>query len=677
MSPASPRTFRPRHAGIALASAALLAALAACQSPGPRSAPAAAAAATAQEAPPAPKDIVPTSAAARGPHPGEAVYKQNCAACHDNPEATRSPSLDSLKAMSAQNIMFALTDGKMQVQGAALSAAQRTDLVAFLAGQNAAPRTDWTEAMMCPANRKPVDLSGAAPVAHFGFDRRNTRALTAAQAGLNKAQLADMELAWAIAFPDATVMRAQGAVVGENLFLPVADTGRMYAFDLSDRAKPCLQWVYSTPGAKPLRTSPAYGVTADGTPLLVFSGFDTTVYAVNAKTGAEVWSRKVGTYAYSMTTGTPTVLKDRVIVPVSQFEITVAGSNDVQCCTNQGYIVSLDPRTGEQQWRYNSLPDAEPLRDRGDGKYLFGPSGAPIWNSPTIDEARGLVYFGTGEANSPPAHRNTNAVIAIGLKDGKEKWSFHATERDIFVIGCGPNPKPELLNCVKDTVYRDVDFGASMILGRMSDGKELVFAGQKSGSVWALEPDTGKVVWRRALGTGGPLGGIHWGIAYDKDTVYAPITFVGRPIPGEWDGTPEIKPGIYALDAKTGAIKWGFNPAPPAPTEGASAATGGRGGGFGAARATAMSAAPTVIDGVVFAATLDGRLFAIDAATGKELWQAATAKDTPTINGVPGKGGAIDAASIYAANGLLMVNSGYGMFGQAPGNLLLAYRPKR
>lgn len=32
-------------------------------------------------------------------HPGKAVYDRVCAACHNNPEATRSPSLDTLKAM--------------------------------------------------------------------------------------------------------------------------------------------------------------------------------------------------------------------------------------------------------------------------------------------------------------------------------------------------------------------------------------------------------------------------------------------------------------------------------------------------------------------------------------------------------------------------------------------------
>ena len=318
--------------------------------------------------------------------------------------------------------------------------------------------------------------------------------------------------------------------------------------------------------------------------------------------------------------------------------------------------------------RYDTMPEATKQRDRGDGKPLLGPSGAPIWNSPVVDQKRGLIYFGTGESNSPPADKNTNAIIAINLKDGKEKWSFHATPADIFNSGCGLKSKPELLNCTSapETVFRDVDFGASVILGKGSDGKELLYAGQKSGSVWAFNPDTGKVVWRKALGTGSPLGGIHWGIAYDNDTVFAPISIVGAPIPGEWDADPSIKSGLYALDAKTGKIKWQFNPEPPAGT-----APNPR--GYSGAR---FSTAPSVIDGTVVAAALDGTLFVVDKQTGKELWSYKTAKDYDGINGVKGKGGAIDSNSITAVNGLLLVNSGYGMFGQAGGNVLLAFKPK-
>jgi len=55
------------------------------------------------------------------PHPGQAVYRANCAACHDNPEQTRSPAKSTLGSMSYQVLSFALTKGKMQAQAAALS----------------------------------------------------------------------------------------------------------------------------------------------------------------------------------------------------------------------------------------------------------------------------------------------------------------------------------------------------------------------------------------------------------------------------------------------------------------------------------------------------------------------------------------------------------------------------
>lgn len=630
-----------------------------------------AATATAPAAPVATTSPAPIPvAAAPAIHPGEIVYKQSCAACHDNPEATRSPSRDNLKGMSFQFVNYALTQGKMRDMAAGLSAEQRAAVVSYVTGRDTTKTVDWTPGMMCTGARAAVDLGGpdAATATHFGYDWRNTRKLTAKQAGLTTAQMGDLELAWSIAFPDATIMRSQGAIVHDNLFYPVAEAGKLYAFDLSDPAKPCVQWVYTTPGEAPLRTSVAYGVLADGTPLLAFSGIDSTVHAVDPRTGKALWTKPVGYYSHSMTTGTPSILKDRVIVPVAQFEISVARENSHDCCTNHGYVLSLDPRTGEQQWRYDTMPDAQPLRDRGDGKPLKGPSGAPIWNSPVVDEGRGLVYFATGESNSPPAHRNTNAVIAVDLKTGKERWSFHATPNDIFNSGCGLNPRPELLNCVKapETVYRDVDFGASVILARTSDGQELLFAGQKSGSVWAFEPDTGKVVWRRALGTGGPLGGVHWGIAFDDDTVFAPISSVGVPIPGEWDFDPNIKPGLYALDARTGAIKWQYNPEPPP-----GAQAGPRGW-----RGAAFSAAPAIIDGAVVAAGLDGAVHVIDKTNGKLLWSYQTAREFDGVNGVKGKGGSIDSNSFTAMNGLLLVNSGYGMFGQAGGNMLLAFRPR-
>jgi polyvinyl alcohol dehydrogenase (cytochrome) len=90
-----------------------------------------------------------------------------------------------------------------------------------------------------------------------------------------------------------------------------------------------------------------------------------------------------------------------------------------------------------------------------------------------------------------------------------------------------------------------------------------------------------------------------------------------------------------------------------------------------------LSAAPAVIDGAVVEGSLDGFLRAFDAKTGEVLFQFDTARTYEAVNGVEAKGGSIDAASITAANGYLLVNSGYGMFGQLAGNVLLAFKVKQ
>lgn len=609
------------------------------------------------------------------PPAGQALYRQHCAMCHDNPEATRSPSKANLEAMSYQTLNYALTQGKMQAQGAALTDETRGQLISYLTGKTTRSAETWSTAMACASGRTSLDLKAAPSIATFGFDPRNTRTLSARQTGLSKAKLGKLDLAWAIGFPDVTMMRAQPAVVGNSVFLPVAEAGALYAFDVSKPEQPCVRWVYRTAGGAPLRTSPAYGLIdipgeKVARPVLAFSGLDSTVHVVDARTGKALWTKNVAVYSYSMTTGTPRVLRDRIIVPVSQFEISVGGDNKVSCCNNHGVVLSLDPATGRQQWRYDTMPEAQVVKaDRGDGKPLFGPSGAPIWNSPLVDEKRGLIYFGTGEANSPPAHHNTDALIAVRLKDGKEAWSMQATANDIFTIGCGPNPAADRLNCVKDTVFRDVDFGASTVLAKLANGRELLLAGQKSGTLWALEPETGKVVWRRDLGAGGPMGGIHWGIAFENDLIYAPISNVGRPLPGQPAFDPKLQIGMYAVDANTGEIRWHYTvKADCAGDRGKKAPRCERVYGF--------SGAPTVIDGTVLQGSLDGRLFALDGKTGAELWRYDTLRPFETLNGVSAKGGAFDAVSIVGVNGLVLAGSGYGMFGQAEGNVLLAFKPK-
>ena len=599
-------------------------------------------------------------AAMETPHPGKAVYEQSCAACHNQPEATRAPSLDTLKAMRYQTILYALNEGKMKVQASMLNATQKAAVVDFLVGREATS-DEWLTSAMCAPDRRTPKLEGPATVTGFGFDPKNHRRLSAAQTGLRTADMRNLELAWAMGFPKATQMRSQPAVVGSTLFLPVADAQRLFAIDIS--AQPCVQWVYSH--ETPLRTSAAFGQLPNGRKVIVFSDIASKVHMLDATTGQAVWVQYVGLYPLSLTTGTPAIHGDRVYVPISQYEISLGGNNDHECCRTHGAVTALDAVTGKKIWTAHTMEEAKPVRDRGDGKMIYGPSGAPIWTSPAIDAKRGVLYVGTGEATSEPAAPTTDAILAIDLKDGRIRWSFQATENDIFLTGCARNRNG--LNCPKNSVHRDVDFGASVIIAQRADGSDVLLAGQKSGTVWALDPDRdGKLLWRQDFGEGSPLGGIHWGIAYDGTRVFAPIN---RPYASAANAGGSQKPGLHAVRVDTGAVEWSYTATPDCSGKRAELVKA-------CATNIGFSGAPTVIDGAVISGSLDGFVHAFDAKTGELLFKFDTARAFETFNGVTASGGAIDNATIVAANGMLFVSSGYGLFGQMPGNVLLAFRPK-
>jgi len=80
-----------------------------------------------------------------------------------------------------------------------------------------------------------------------------------------------------------------------------------------------------------------------------------------------------------------------------------------------------------------------------------------------------------------------------------------------------------------------------------------------------------------------------------------------------------------------------------------------------------------VIPGVIFSGALDGHLRAYSTIDGRVLWDMDTAREYQSVNGVKTTGGAIDGPGPVIVGGMLYVNSGYGAFGGAPGNALLAF----
>ena len=584
--------------------------------------------------------------------PGKAVYDTHCSACHNPPGVPRAPPPATLHAMAADTIRAALTTGVMKAQGSGLTKDELDSVVDWLGVKAAANPTAWLDRTMCPADRRGVDLRAKASLARFGVDDRNTRRLSAAQAGLGRQDLADLEVAWVLGFPGTTDLRSQGVIVGQTLFYAAGQTG--YVLALDTRAG-CARWAYRAgPG---VRTSLSYGPLSPKGPLgLVFGDVAGQVHAVDAASGKLVWKVDGRHDPGAMLTGAPILHGDKVIVPVSALDVARAMSPTFECCKAHGAVVALDAATGRRLWVAHTMADATPNgRKSSVGTILYGPSGAPIWSSPAFDDRLGLVFVGTGENTSAPATATSDSIWAIELATGKTRWNFQGLANDIYNMACdgrragrsGPNcPDP------KESVIKDYDFGASMVLGSGPGGREVVMGGQKSGDVWALDAATGKLAWHNRFGEGSALGGVHWGMASDGTRLFVPIA--------------HMQPGLNAIDIATGKIAWHWASDTDCPTTTLSAC----------AWLNGLSAAPLVIDAAVVAAALDGKVRVFDVATGKLLATYDTAHAYESPNGVPTHGGSVDAHSVFAGDGALFIGSGYGMFGQPPGNALVAFRPK-
>jgi polyvinyl alcohol dehydrogenase (cytochrome) len=605
-------------------------------------------------------------------HPGTAIYKEHCAVCHDNPTETRAPSLTALQHLDAASLRESLgASGSMAAQAASLDRRERSELVEYLAMANV-QNGDWIASIMCAADQRNVDLAQPVTMSSVGVDLTGHRHLSAMRAGITSAELQNLELAWAIGFPNTSQLRTSPVIVGDTMFYAPNPTGTVLALHLGGKApdaKPCVKWVY--PVGTAVRSSMSYGQIGERG-ALVFSDRRGQVHAVDASSGTAIWTSYAPHSERGRVTGAPVIFKDKVLVNVSGSGVASAMNPTYECCAEHGSVTALDAISGNKVWTYHTMQDAEYTGEVSrTGVKLRGPSGAPIWSTPTIDAKRNLVIVTTGENTSLPATATSDAVLALDIDTGKLVWGFQALANDVWNMSCrvpwensGPNCPPP-----NKSVLKDYDFGAAAILTQTQDGKDILLAGQKSGDVWALDPDNGARIWNTRFGQGTALGGIHWGIAIDGERVFAAIYDPSRPNPSNPQANV-AEPGLNAVNIATGAVAWRYAVQPDCSEPRKSRFPG-------CARRFGFSAAPIVVDKSVLAGGADGRFFIFDSASGKVQFQYDTLRDFETINGVEANGGSIDSHSIFAGAGMVFVGSGYGSFGQPAGNVLLAFRPKR
>jgi len=397
-------------------------------------------------------------------------------------------------------------------------------------------------------------------------------------------------------FTTAGDVSATATVVGGVAYIPdwggklwAIDTrtgNAIWSHDVSD---------YTGTAGSTSRTSPAYwdGELVIGTGnVLTPDLIGAFEVAVDARTGAMLWRTRTDDDNAAIVTGSATIDNGVVYTGISsKVEHTKVTP------TFRGSVEALDAHTGKILWKTYMVPE--------------GYNGGAVWMSqPVVDHKTGMLYVTTGNSYAVPngycvnpgqtgctrlpADAYIDSVVALSLTTGKIAWAHHTLTADTWTLA-NPNASP------------DFDFGAGPNLYATTIGgkrTDVLGAGQKNGMYYALDPATGNLIWATQAGPGGVLGGIEWGTATDGARIYAAITNGSHKAYAytTYDGQKKTTTGGLwtALDPASGRILW-QTAAPESPTYITD--------GF-------VSSA----NGVVYAGSSGGNFYAMDARTGEIKW---------------------------------------------------------
>lgn len=583
---------------------------------------------------------------------GAALYAKHCAPCHDQASSTIPPR-SALRTMSARRILRTLDFGLMMSIAYPLRRDEREAIANFLGRGAEEPK--FPPSAYCSVKEPSLSAKAAGNWPGWSPTFSNTRFQAAAAAHLTVAKVARLKLKWAFGFPGDDVAFGAPTILGDALFIGSAG-GTVHAINAKTG---CIYWTFPANG--PVRAAPL--VVRNGSGYSVFFGDQIGwFYALDARTGKPIWQRRVEDHEATRLTGAAAFDAGVLFVPAASWEEARSISPDYPCCTFRGSITAIRAADGSPVWKTYLVDPPQKIGVTTQGKPIFGPSGVPVWSAPTVDARRGLLYIATGDNYSEPATAESDAVMALQIKTGKIVWSQQTTSGDIFNGSCSVNGP----NCPSNP-GPDLDYGSSVMLVRVS-GRDLLIAGQKSGVVYAFDPNRKeKILWQARVGKGGSGGGVQWGMTSDGKNAYAAVSDAVR-LPGSGGsiatgGEAAFDPveggGLTALRVADGSKAW-FAPsypcAPPRP-------------GCSPAQSGALSSIP----GIVFSGSLDAHLRAFSTEDGRLLWDFDTARDYSTVNGISARGGSLDGAGPVIVDGMVYVNSGYPRFRGMPGNVLLAF----
>ncbi|MFL6120687.1 PQQ-binding-like beta-propeller repeat protein [Actinophytocola sp.] len=359
---------------------------------------------------------------------------------------------------------------------------------------------------------------------------------------INPRTASRLRLRWAFQLPRVpdTMGKSQPAVVGGTLYVGSTD-GTFHALDAKTGAP---LWTFDTAA---VAAGGVHGSAIWDGPAVVgdrvyFGGQSGYLYALDRRTGALVWATRVADHPLANLTSSPVYYRGRLYLGVSGYESGTDQS--YACCTLRGQVVAVDAATGQVSWRYYTVPEPRADGTWPSGATRYAPSGGAVWGTPSIDTRTGVLYVGTGQ-NYTGNGGDFDSMLALDARTGAVVWKRRMTDVDTWRLLCRNPSATGYCPSIAESTALDFDLGAVPNLFTVH-GRELVGIGQKTGVYHVFDARTGEIVWQRELGlpiANGGDGGIQWGASYDGDKLYV-ATYMAKP------GT------LFALDPATGDIVW-------------------------------------------------------------------------------------------------------------------------
>jgi alcohol dehydrogenase (cytochrome c) len=360
---------------------------------------------------------------------------------------------------------------------------------------------------------------------------------------------------------------------------------------------------------------------------LYVATLDCYLFALDLKSGVERWQTKVCDYklGYSMTMA-PLAIDGKIVVGVSGGEAGI-----------RGFIDAYDAATGKRAWRFWTVPGpGDPGHETWSGDD-WKTGGGATWVTGAYDPDLKLVYWGVGNPGPdwngdvrPGDNLYTCSFVALDAETGKLRWYFQFTPHDthdwdathvpvLFEANVGGRRRKLISIANRNAFYYVLDRSTGEFITGRSYAKQTWAKGLDARGRPIEAPDSqptekGTVIWPNLNGAT-----VWLSPSYSPQTgfVYVPVREIGanyfkRDVPyragtmfaggGENELPPDDAWGaIRALQAETGELKWEFRLLSP-PWAGVLSTAGG----------------------LVFSGSDEGNFYALDAQTGKPLWDFQT-----------------------------------------------------